>query len=421
MEAGVRILGTAPDSIDRAEDRKRCRELLQKLDLKQPESGTGTSVAEALEVAKSIGYPVMIRPSYVLGGRAMMVAYNAEEMVPFTQAALKASPGFPILIDRYLAGAVEVDVDVVCDGTDVYIGGVMEHVEAAGIHSGDSACTTPPHTLDMAMRTQLEDACRRIALELDVRGLMNVQLAVKDGEFYIIEVNPRASRTVPYLSKATGVPLARVAAKISLGKTLGELGLLARAPDRPWYAVKEAVFPFNRFAGVDPILGPEMKSTGEVMGIDATFEIAYWKSQIAAGQNLPTTGCVFLSARDEDKDWIVELARTLTGLGFDIVATRGTSDALKDAGILSVMVNKLAEQQTPTVLDWMREGKVHMVVNTPSGPVARHAETVIRSEAILRGIPIITTEPGARATVDSIRYLRDNDWDVKAIQDYFRA
>jgi carbamoyl-phosphate synthase large subunit len=421
MEAGVRILGTAPDSIDRAEDRKRCRELLQKLDLKQPESGTGTSVAEALEVAASIGYPVMIRPSYVLGGRAMMVAYNPEEMVPFTQAALKASPGFPILIDRYLAGAVEVDVDVVCDGTDVYIGGVMEHVEAAGIHSGDSACTTPPHTLDMAMRTQLEDACRRIALELDVRGLMNVQLAVKDGEFYIIEINPRASRTVPYLSKATGVPLARVAAKISLGMTLGELGLRARAPDRPWYAVKEAVFPFNRFAGVDPILGPEMKSTGEVMGIDTTFEIAYWKSQIAAGQNLPTTGCVFLSARDEDKDWIVELARTLTGLGFDIVATRGTSDALKNAGILSVMVNKLAEQQTPTVLDWMREGKVHMVVNTPSGPVARHAETVIRSEAILRGIPIITTESGARATVDSIRYLRDNNWDVKAIQDYFRA
>ena len=421
MNAGVRILGTHPDSIDRAEDRKRCRELLQKLDLRQPESGTGLCVEEALEVAETIGYPVMIRPSYVLGGRAMMVAYNPEEMVPFTQAALKASPGFPVLIDRYLAGAIEVDVDVVCDGSDVYVGGVMEHVEAAGIHSGDSACATPPHTLDAAMRKQLEDACRRIALELDVRGLMNVQLAVKDGEFYVIEINPRASRTVPYLSKATGVPLARVAARVSVGVSLQEMGLAGHTPDLAWYAVKEAVFPFNRFAGVDPILGPEMKSTGEVMGIDPTFELAYWKSQIAAGQNLPDSGCVFLSARDEDKTWIVELARTLTGLGFEIVATRGTADALMEAGIPAATVKKLAENQHPTVLDLMRDGQVQMVVNTPSGPVARHDETVIRSEAILRGIPIITTEPGARATIDSIRYLRDNDWTVKAIQDYFPA
>ncbi len=419
MKAGVPILGTHPDSIDRAEDRERCRQLLDKLGLKQPESATATNVDKALEVAESIGYPVMIRPSYVLGGRAMMVAYNKTEMVPFTEAALEASPGFPVLVDRYLEGAIEVDVDSVCDGTSVYIGGVMQHVEAAGIHSGDSACATPPHTLSIIMLERIKDACRMMALELDVRGLMNVQIAVKDNEFYIIEINPRASRTVPYLSKATGIPLARVAAKVAAGKTLAELGLAGDHPHMKWCAVKEAVFPFNRFAGVDPILGPEMKSTGEVMGIDENFELAYWKSQIAAGQNLPTEGAVFLSARDNDKEWIIELARKLSKLGFEIVATQGTSDALLKAGVLSTKVNKLAEDKSPTVLDLMKEDGIQMVVNTPSGPVSRQDETLIRSEAILRGIPIITTESGARATVSSIQYLGSHDWDVKALQDYF--
>ena len=419
LEAGVTILGTHPDSIDRAEDRKRCRALLEKLDLRQPDSGTAMSLDEAATVAETIGYPVMVRPSYVLGGRGMMTAFDEEELRAFAQDAFEASPGFPVLIDRYLRGAVEVDIDVVCDGTDVYIGGIMEHVEAAGIHSGDSACATPPHMLDDAMLQSIEDACARIALELNVRGLMNVQVAVKDGALYIIEINPRASRTVPYLSKATGIPLAKVAARITVGKTLKEMGLTGKKSSFPWYAVKEAVFPFNRFAGVDPILGPEMKSTGEVMGIDETFPAAYWKSQIAAGQILPDTGCVFLSAADEDKPWIVEIGRALTELGFDIIATGGTSDALKDGGVLAVKINKLADESPPTVLDRMHEDRVQLVVNTPSGPISRRDEKHIRSEAIRRGIPIVTTESGARATVDAIRHIRQNDWSVKALQDYF--
>ena len=421
MEAGVQVLGTSPDSIDRAEDRKRCRELLNNLGLRQPESDTATTLEEAVRAADAIGFPVMVRPSYVLGGRAMMIAYNQEELEPFTREAFKVSEGFPVLIDRYLSGAIEVDVDSVCDGRDVYIGGVMQHVEAAGVHSGDSACATPPHSLTPEMQRQLEDACKRIALELDVRGLMNVQLAVVGNEFYIIEINPRASRTVPYLSKATGVPLARVAAKICVGSTLEELGLTKQRTAPAWCAVKEAVFPFDRFAGVDPILGPEMKSTGEVMGIDESFEAAYWKSQIAAGQMLPERGTVFLSAIDSDKPWIVGLGMELVEMGFDIIATQGTSAALRDGGVLSQVVNKVAENKPPTVLDYLQDNRVQLLVNTPSGPVSRQDETRMRSEAILRSVPIVTTEPGARATVSSIRYIRENNWGVKALQDYLQG
>jgi carbamoyl-phosphate synthase large subunit len=420
MQAGVRILGTSPDSIDRAEDRKRCRELLNDLQLRQPESDTATTLEEARRAADLIGYPVMVRPSYVLGGRAMMIAHNQEELEPFTREAFKVSAGFPVLIDRYLTGAIEVDVDSICDGKDVYIGGVMQHVEAAGVHSGDSACATPPHTLEPEMQRQLEEACKKIALALDVRGLMNVQLAVVGEEFYIIEINPRASRTVPYLSKATGVPLARVAAKICVGITLEELGLAGHRASPAWCAVKEAVFPFDRFAGVDPILGPEMKSTGEVMGIGTSFEAAYWKSQIAAGQVLPEKGSVFLSAKDSDKPWIVELGIEFEQMGFEIIATNGTSEALRDAGVLSKVVNKVADNNPPTIIDYMRDNKVHLLVNTRSGPVSRLDETFMRSEAILRSIPIVTTEPGARATVASIRYIQKNNWDVRALQDYLK-
>ena len=418
MKAGVRILGTSPDSIDQAEDRKRCRKLLNDLQLKQPESDTATTLEEAVRAAEKIGYPVMVRPSYVLGGRAMMIAYNREELEPFTIEAFKVSAGFPVLIDRYLSGAIEVDVDSVCDGKDVYIGGVMQHVEAAGVHSGDSACATPPHTLAPEMQRRLEDACKKIARALDVRGLMNVQLAVVGDDFYIIEINPRASRTVPYLSKATGVPLARVAAKICVGVTLEEQGLAGHRASPEWCAVKEAVFPFDRFAGVDPILGPEMKSTGEVMGIDTSFEAAYWKSQIAAGQVLPEKGSVFLSAKDSDKPWIVELGKEFERMGFDIIATDGTSAALRNAGVLSQVVNKVADNKPPTILDFMRDNKVQLLINTRSGPASRRDETFMRSEAILRSIPIVTTEPGARATVAAIRYIRENDWSVRALQDY---
>ncbi len=417
-EAGCRILGTSPESIDIAEDRKRCRALLNRLKLRQPESETVTSVQEAAMAARKIGYPVMIRPSYVLGGRAMMVAYGDHELGPFVEAAFAASPGFPVLIDRYLERATEVDVDLLCDGKDVFIGGVMQHIEVAGIHSGDSACATPPHTLPKKIVDQIKAACRKMALALKVKGLMNVQMAVKDDKVYVIEINPRASRTVPFVSKATGVPLAKMAARISVGKSLKQLGLTQPRKDTPWCAVKEAVLPFNRFPGVDPILGPEMRSTGEVMGIDRNFELAYWKSQIAAGQKLPEKGTIFLSARDSDKRWMVKVGKELTAMGFKLAATRGTAEALKKAGVKSQVLKKLVEGGTPNPLSAMRDGKIKMVINTPSSLVARADEIKIRSEAISRGIPIVTTEDGARATVDSIRYLRKHDWTVTPLQDY---
>jgi carbamoyl-phosphate synthase large subunit len=419
MKAGVPILGTSPESIDRAEDRKLCRELLEKLGLQQPESDTALTVEGALTVARRIGYPVMVRPSYVLGGRAMMVAYKEEDIEPFVRAALKVSPGFPVLLDRYLEGAIEVDADCVCDGERVYVGGVMQHIEAAGIHSGDSACSLPPHSLMPEMVDRIKQAVTEIALELNVKGLMNSQWAVAGDELYVIEINPRASRTVPYVSKATGVPLVKIAAQIAAGKTFAELGYPAPPTPMRWYAVKEAVFPFNRFSGVDPILGPEMKSTGEVMGMDSSFEAAYWKSQIAAGQHLPDAGTVFLSAKDADKGWMVEIGRELVKLGFALASTTGTAAALQAAGLPVTVLNKLAEKTSPNIMDLMRDGAVHMIINTPSGTTARVDEVKIRSETILRGVPIITTEPGARASVAAIRHVREHDWGVKALQDYF--
>ncbi len=417
LAAGVPILGTSPKSIAAAEDRELFRQLLEKVDLKSPQSATARTMADAEAAAEKIGFPVMIRPSFVLGGRAMMVAYEEEELEPFVNAAFAASPDHPVLIDRFLEHAIEIDVDLVCDGTDVYIGGVMEHVEEAGIHSGDSACSIPPYTLSDDMIERIKEACTKMALELDVRGLMNTQLAVKDDEFYIIEVNPRASRTVPYVSKATNVPLANIATQVAMGKTLKELGLVGFEPKIEWFAVKEAVFPFNRFAGVDPILGPEMKSTGEVMGIDKTFELAFWKAELAAGQVLPTKGTVFVSCKDRDKDWIVETVKDLAKLGFKFVATEGTAAALKKEGITATMVCKL-DEDGPNVIDLMKTNMVQLLINTPSGPVARVDEIKIRSEAILRGLPIVTTRSGAEATARAIKYISENDWDVKSIQDY---
>ncbi|MCF7837789.1 MAG: carbamoyl-phosphate synthase large subunit [Candidatus Marinimicrobia bacterium] len=420
LAAGVKILGTSPDSIDQMEDRERCRQLLDQLGLRQPESGTAMNLAEAQALARRIGLPVMVRPSYVLGGRAMVVAYREEHLVPFVQAAFAASPGFPVLIDRYLENAVEVDVDVVCDGQHAIVGGVMEHIEEAGVHSGDSACCTPPHTLAPEIVADIEDAARRIALALDVRGLMNLQLAVKDGLFYVIEINPRASRTVPFISKAVGLPLAKIAARIAVGQSLADQGLLEPRPAPRWRAVKEAVLPFNRFPGVDPILGPEMKSTGEVIGLDRTFELAYWKSQLAAGQDLPATGTAFVSAKDRDKPWIVEISRQLADLGFGLRATAGTAAALTQAGIPCETLFKLNEDQHPNVLDSMAAGDIQLVINTPSGPVSRADEVAIRGEAIARSIPIVTTESGARATVRCIAYLRDHSWDVRSLQEYYQ-
>ncbi len=418
LAAGVPILGTSPKSIAMAEDRELFRQMLNRLELKQPESATARNMEQAKAAAAKIGLPVMIRPSFVLGGRAMMVAYEQKELEPFVQAAFNASPDHPVLIDRFLEHAIEVDVDLVCDGKDVYIGGVMEHVEEAGIHSGDSACSIPPYSLSKDMVDQIKAACTKMALELNVRGLMNTQLAVKENEFYIIEVNPRASRTVPYVSKATNVPLANIATQVAMGKTLKELGLVGFEPKVEWYAVKEAVFPFNRFAGVDPILGPEMKSTGEVMGIDKTFELAFWKAELAAGQVLPTEGTVFISTKDRDKDWIAQTAKELVDLGFKLVATEGTANVLKTAGLDVTVTHKLSDKSGKNVIDLMKVAGVQMLINTPSGPVSRVDEIKIRSEAILRGLPIVTTRSGAEATVRAIRYVSKNDWDVKPIQDY---
>ena len=419
MKAGVPILGTSPLNIDKAENREQTRVLLDKLGVKQADSGTAMAEEEALSVADRIGYPVMIRPSYVLGGRAMMVADDRTEARPFIRAAFKASPGFPVLIDRYLDHATEVDVDVLCDGHDVYVGGIMQHIEEAGIHSGDSACCVPPHGLHVSLQRRIEDTCRRIALALEVKGLMNAQIAVRNNEIYILEINPRASRTVPYVSKATGVPLAKLAAKIAVGMKIQDFGLSKQPPKHKWFAVKEAVLPFNRFAGVDPILGPEMKSTGEVMGIDSTFEAAYWKSQLAAGQVLPREGLVVLSAADKDKSWIGEIGWELADMGFSLAATEGTAAVLQSAGVESVsLLKKLKEKQHPNVLDLLKENKAVLLINTPSGKRGRVDEVNIRSESILRSVPIVTTEAGARATIAAIRYMQSRDWDVRALQDY---
>ncbi|MEX2607884.1 MAG: carbamoyl-phosphate synthase large subunit [Kiritimatiellia bacterium] len=420
--AGVPVLGTPSDSIDQAEDRERCRLLLDQLGLRQPQSATAMNTDDAVATARKIGLPVMIRPSYVLGGRAMMVARTEDDIIPFVKEAIKAAPNHPVLIDRFLENAIEADVDVLCDSEDVYVGGVMEHVEAAGIHSGDSACCTPPYSLSPLLVDRIKDSCGKIAMALKVKGLLNVQIAVHEGEIYIIEINPRASRTVPFLSKATGVPLAKLAAQVSVGRKIKELDLPSLGtPNYHWYAVKEAVFPFNRFAGVDPILSPEMKSTGEVMGMDYVFEAAFWKAQIAAGQALPKTGTVFLSANDDSKEWMTEIGKTLHRIGFKIIATEGTSEALAAIGIHSERLYKLAEGESPNIRDYMADGKVDLIINTPSNAISRKDEVKIRAEAVLRGIPIITTKWGALPSIAAIEYINKRDWQVTALQEYFLA
>jgi carbamoyl-phosphate synthase large subunit len=430
-KALVPVLGTSSDSIDIAEDRKRTRDLLDRLNIRQPESSTAESVEEAMDIARRIGFPVMIRPSYVLGGRAMMVAYNENELVPFTYAAFAASPGFPVLIDRYLDRAVEVDVDVVCDGREVYIGGVMEHIEQAGVHSGDSACCTPPHKLPPDMVSQIEDAAIRIARALEVKGLMNLQAAVKNGEFYVLEINPRASRTVPYLSKATGVPLARMAAKVSAGKTLADIGLLGLRRKPAWCAVKEAVMPFNRFRApdgtwVDTLLGPEMSSTGEVMGMDDEFGTAFAKSQLAAYGGLPSSGSVFVSLANRDKRHMVFPVKRLAELGFTILATAGTAQILRRHGVAATVVRKhssgVGADGEPTVVGRILAGEIDLVINTPSGATPGGSPRVdgyeIRTAAVAANVPCITTVQGLAAAVQGIEAMRGGEVGVRSLQSW---
>jgi len=417
---GVRILGTSSESIDIAEDRERFRELLNRLGLKQPPSGIARSLEEAERIAQEIGFPVLMRPSYVLGGRAMRIVYSLGELRQYMAEAVEVSEEKPVLIDKFLEDAVEFDVDAVADGKEVIIGGVMEHIEEAGIHSGDSACVLPTFSVDKKIVEEIKEITRRIALELKVKGLINIQFAVKDGEIYIIEVNPRASRTVPFVSKATGVPLAKIATKVAMGKTLKELGVKEVEPE--YYSVKEAVFPFDRFPEVDPVLGPEMKSTGEVMGIDRDLGVAFYKAQLAAGSRLPLDpGCgkVFISVKDRDKPKIFGIAKKLADMGFKIVSTEGTYRFLKERGIPVELVYKIQEGRRPNVGDLIKNGEICLIINTPTGSKSKKDAYSIRRLAVNYKIPYYTTVRGAQAAVMAIESMRRERLRVKPLQEYY--
>ncbi len=415
---GVKILGTSPDSIDRAEDRKRFKELLYELGLKQAESDTGMSVEEAIRAAERIGYPVIVRPSYVLGGRAMQIVYDEKSLRDYMKRAVKASHEHPVLVDKYLEDAIEIDVDALSDGRNVLIGGVMEHIEEAGIHSGDSACSLPPHSLQKEIINEIKRYTKALAKELNVIGLMNVQLAVKNGDIYILEVNPRASRTIPFVSKATGIPLAKIAAKVMIGKTLKELGI-TKERHLEHIAVKEAVFPFDRFRGVDTILGPEMKSTGEVMGIDEDFGRAYGKSQTSSGNKIPLSGKIFISFKDKDKPISVPIVKKFLELGFSVIATRGTAQYLKKHGLEIDVVNKVTEGR-PHIVDLIKNKEIHFVINTVSGAQAQKDSFSIRQSALQYKIPFTTTVSGTLAAVKAIEILKKKKINIKSLQEYHK-
>ncbi len=415
-KAGVPILGTQPESIDRAEDRELFQAMLKKLGLVQPANGTAMNIEDAKAVAETIGYPVIVRPSYVLGGRAMKIVYERKDLENFTKLAILASPGHPILIDKFLEEAVEVDVDAISDGKTTVIGGIMEHIEAAGVHSGDSACVLPPHSLSGSVIDEIIRATKAMSSELNVVGLMNVQYAIKNGQLFVIEVNPRASRTIPFVSKATGVPLAKLATKVMLGRTLKELGL-TREKIPPYVSVKEAVLPFDRFSGVDTLLGPEMKSTGEVMGIDSEFGPAYIKAQLGAGQKLSASGVVCISVQDNDKAAVLPVASKFHDSGFTIMATRGTSLFLKEHGIPNKMVNKVSLGR-PHVVDAIKNGEIQLVINTGPGVRIRGDGYLIRRAAIKFGIPYATTIAGAMAISKGITALVKKKLSVKTIQEH---
>ena len=415
--AGIPVLGTSADAIDIAEDRERFQALLQKLGLRQPENGIVRSAEQAEVVAERIGYPVVIRPSYVLGGRAMEIVFDRAQLHRYMREAVRVSGDQPVLIDRYLNDAIEVDVDCIADGTTVYVAGVMEHIEEAGIHSGDSACSLPPYSLSPAMIGELKDQTDAIARALGVIGLMNVQYAIKDGVVYVLEVNPRASRTVPFVAKATGVAVAKIGALVMAGAKLADFKLDDTAISKH-VAVKEAVFPFARFPGVDTILGPEMKSTGEVMGLDHSFERAFAKAQLGAGVILPEAGTVFLSVRDSDKSGLPGLARRLTEMGFTIMATRGTAARIREAGIDVRVINKVLEGR-PHCVDAIRSGDIQMVVNTSQGAQSTADSFDIRRTALTHGVPHYTTLAGARAAAHAIGALRAGTLEVAPLQSYF--
>ncbi len=414
--AGVPIIGTSPESIDLAEDRKRFGKLLRELDIPQPENGTALSVEEARKVASEIGYPVLVRPSYVLGGRAMAIIYDEKTLDHYVGSAVDLSPGRPILIDRFLEDAREYDVDALADGTRVLIGGIMEHIEEAGIHSGDSTSVLPPIVIEEEHLETMRDHTRRLGLALQVVGLMNVQFAIVDNCVYVLEVNPRASRTVPFVSKATGVPLAKMAARLMIGRTLDELGLIEDLSVRSCF-IKAPVFPFAKFPGVDTILGPEMKSTGEVMGVSDSFGYAYAKAQISAGVQLPKTGVVFLSVNQRDKRYVANIARDFQELGFHIVATGGTAKVLRDSGLEVETVYKVNEGR-PNVVDLIKSRKIDLLVNTPLGRESFFDEKAIRRAATQYNTPCITTLSAAAAAVSAVRALQRERISVTSLQEH---
>ncbi len=414
-KAGVKILGTSPDSIDRAEDRDRFSELLNKLNLRSPENGTAFTVDEALQVVARVGYPCLVRPSYVLGGRAMAIVHNDDQLRSFVKKAEDINPDHPILIDRFLQEAIEIDVDALCDGKQVFVAGIMQHIEEAGVHSGDSACILPPVDLNAEVRREIADATTRIALELGVIGLINIQFALQGTSLFVLEVNPRASRTVPFVSKAVGYPLAGLATQVMCGRTIAELGLVER--DSGFIAIKEAVLPFSRFPGADTILGPEMKSTGEVMGIAPTLGEAYYKAMLGAGERVPASGGAFFSVSDAAKPLLVEEARSLAEMGYTLFGTAGTCDFLRARGISIELLHKMRENRTPNPLEQMKAGNISLIINIPDSQETRDDSFVLRQEAIKRRILCVTTAPGARAVAKGLRQVRGAPLSVHSLQE----
>ncbi len=414
--AGAPIIGTSPDSIDVAEDRERFQALVKEIGLKQPANATARTEDQAVHLAREVGFPLIVRPSYVLGGRAMEVVFTEEDLRTYMTHAVQVSNDSPVLLDRFLDVAIEVDVDAVCDGEDVLIGGIMEHIEQAGVHSGDSGCSLPPNSLTREMQAELREQTRKLARALKVVGLMNVQFAIQSGVIYVLEVNPRASRTVPFVSKATGLPLAKIAARVMTGRKLKQLvGAVERVP--AYFCVKEAVFPFVKFPEADPILGPEMKSTGEVMGTGRTFGEAYAKAQSASGVTLPRKGVCFISVRDRDKGGAVQLAKNLIERGFEVLATAGTAAALTEAGVACRRVNKVREGR-PHIVDMIKNDEIDLIVNTTEGKQAIRESNSIRREAVHRRVTYYTTLAAGLATCEALDHL--DEVEVNRLQDLHR-
>ncbi len=416
QDENIPIIGTSPDMIDLAEDRDRFKKLLQKLDLNQPQNHIAYSKQQVLEQVKEIGFPVVVRPSYVLGGRGMAIVYDEAYLNKYLAEYSEVFDTGPLLLDKFLTDAIEVDVDALCDGKEVFVAGIMQHVEEAGIHSGDSACSLPPFSLSQKIIDEVKEATKKLALALNVKGLMNVQYAVQNEKLFVLEVNPRASRTVPFVAKATSIPIAKIATLIMIGKKISDFKLQEKKLD--YFSVKEVVFPFARFSNVDTILGPEMKSTGEVMGIDKSFALAFAKAQVAAGAKLPTSGLVFLSVKNSDKKHLPEVAKKLISIGFKIVATRGTAQFLTEKGIASIIVNKITEEK-PHVVDMIDRKEIALVINTTEGAQATKDSFSIRRTALMKGITYTTTMSGAKALVDAIEAYKNHGcrFEVTALQD----